>query len=102
VIFSGKDGKRERFTYPARILARTTGLRRKLAVFGSGDGAVVPAFGQGGGVSTFSAMLPETGGADDPERLEIFVLKGPPASAGLLRAQFAFRDFGAPYRRGGK
>jgi hypothetical protein len=179
VIFSGKDGKRERFAYPARILARTAGLRRKLAIFGSGGGvadlfalgpyrslvgrpvagfsvvgdldvpfelsydslamarerpdeygltriigrfqsprradrklqiavarggvirAVVPAFGQGGGLSSFSAMLPEPGGGDDPERLEIFVVKGPPASAGLLRVQFAFRDFGAPYRPGG-
>jgi hypothetical protein len=44
-------------------------------------------------------MLPEPGGDGDPERLEIFVVRGPPASAGLLRVQFAFRDFEAPYQR---
>jgi hypothetical protein len=179
VIFSGKSGARERFTYPAEVLARSAGLRRKLAIFGSGGGSadlfalgpyrslvgrpvaelsvvgsldvpfelshvslamarerpdeygltrivgrfqsprradrtlqiavarggvirtVVPAFGQGGGISSFSAMLPEPGGDDDPERLEIFVVKGLPSNAGLLRVRSAFRDFGAPYRRGG-
>jgi hypothetical protein len=177
VVFSGKGGKRERFTYPVTILSRTAALRRKLAIFGTGGGTadlfalgphrslvgrpvaelsvvgnldvpfelsdvslamararpdeygltrligrfqspqradrtvqiavarsgvirtVVPAFGQGGGISSFSAMLPDPGADGDPERLELFVVRGPPAGAGLLRVQFAFRDFEAPYQR---
>ena len=40
-----------------------------------------------------------SGGGEDPERLDLFAVRGPPASPKLLRAPFAFRDFGVPYRR---
>jgi len=53
---------------------------------------VVPAFPQRGGGFGFSAMLPEADAGTDPERIELFRVRGPMASPQLLRAQASFRD----------